>query len=317
MRIARSRPYEHDTTDQGGRLRMEQRARIPGPAPCSRGFTAALSVLLALMPFGAHAERLYARDGLTVDRKIQRPGPLSRMFHPTGQPGTSTTWTVAYRRAPLCGPQMGALLFPEAAFQHGRFWCPAQVEMVGNGLIVGFSSGGGFTAAYVSVEADALVVQRIDVSREPRRNTLRTLDIQPTLAPGWSSMRTPWHDTVLLRHAPFAAIPLGEGALLDIDDGIAFLHALPREADRPATLRAVAVDDGRELASLQARRDCLPPAGDDQDPLSTLPSRLREARRDWRRHHLRLEGNDGNSALHWQPPTPEACSIPPETDAKA
>lgn len=241
-----------------------------------------LALLALSAPPPAHSAVVFSRDQLTAQRTVSRAGPLARRLHPAGGGGSSVGWNVAWRGEDLCGRWVGALLFPDQHTRHDRFYCPSQVAVLGSdALLVLFSQDD--ILARVSTRGGALTVQRIDVSPEPRRNTIRHLALHPVDA-GTSRLVTAWHDTLLLRHAPFAVVSLGEGHLIDIDAGVAWLVIEPttdteplrpdrmgidaqgtptivrgetRSVRTPLAFRAVRADDGRELARLDLDDPCL------------------------------------------------------------
>ncbi|MCD9028617.1 hypothetical protein LDO26_10405 [Luteimonas sp. BDR2-5] len=238
----------------------------------------ALLVVASLHSPAAAAARIYDRDGLTVDTHRRRGNDRYLIAE-------STRYDVRHRRKPVCGSDIATLLYPDGPEWRWRdFYCPSQVLVAGDHLLVMFSSGNARIPAFVDASGGTLRLERMPVSMTPRRDALSSLRDHRMRVPGWSRLVTGWYDTVLIQHAPLQVVLLGEGHLLDIDAGIAWLVVEPsmrvanRQPDRightadgvavvlagetmrvptPLAFRAVRVKDGQELARLELDDPCL------------------------------------------------------------
>lgn len=248
----------------------------------------------------AHAERIYASQGLTAKATLRR-GNSYYLVSP------STRYEVRFKGKVLCGePELGRWLYPEGPewrWDRGHY-CPTQVTPLGDaGLIVMFSSSGESVPARVSVSDGELRIERFAVSDDPRRDSISRIAGGRMRLPGWTRLTTDWYETVLIRHTPYRVFRLGEGHLLDVEDSIAYLVVEPgrhgARTDRQAAgliLRAVNLDDARELARL-APDPCLrtPRLKLDSDGFGTrlpdtLPEVSFEAVPGWRKRTLDLDG---------------------------
>lgn len=217
----------------------------------------ALLALCAIAPGPARAERVFSRDGLTIERKTTRPGFLDRRFHPTGQASRSTTWTVRWRGIELCGDHMGEWLFPDIPRRHDEFACVSQVAFAGGEPLLGFRGADSeLLVVYPNTSSGELSLRRIAVSADPRRDKVRRLHLRPA-APGWSKLKTAWYDTVLFRHMPLKAVHMGPGEVISFNGTLAIVVEAPR--DGVPVLRAMHVRSDahpESVASIELPTDC-------------------------------------------------------------
>lgn len=217
----------------------------------------ALLALCAIAPGPARAERVFSRDGLTIERKTTRPGFLDRRFHPTGQASRSTTWTVRWRGIELCGDHMGEWLFPDIPRRHDEFACVSQVAFAGGEPLLGFRGADSeLLVVYPNTSSGELSLRRIAVSADPRRDKVRRLHLRPA-APGWSKLKTAWYDTVLFRHMPLKAVHMGPGEVISFNGTHAIVVEAPR--DGVPVLRAMHVRSDahpESVASIELPTDC-------------------------------------------------------------
>lgn len=170
----------------------------------------------------ATAEVLYDRDGLRAERS-----PYDRSNPATGQRQSGYTYAVTFKGNKLCGKDMSTLLYPDQGF--ANFYCAGPVQAMADGMLV-FFTGDKTALARVSVKQGQLSVQRIPMSRDSARDGLGETRFLHARMAGWSRISTAWYDTVLIRHAPWQVVYLGQGHLLDIAGDVAYL-ALPRRTE--------------------------------------------------------------------------------------
>src|SRR5690606_18622419 len=159
-------------------------------------------------------------------------GASRRQTNPaTGQHHAWVDYTMTFAGESLCGRNVAALLFPDDDFPSARgFYCPQNVMVLPqDGVVAFFSSNSSKSPvlAHVRVVDGELAVTRLDVSPDPKRNSLYSVRFLDARLPGWRRVQTGWRDTVLLRLSPFKVVLLGEGELLDVDGEVAFLLVRP------------------------------------------------------------------------------------------
>lgn len=218
-----------------------------------------LLTLCATAPGLAHAERVFSRDGLTIERKTTRPGFFYRRLHPTGQASGNTTWTVRWRGTELCGDHIGGWLFPDVPRRHNEFACVSQVAFAGGEPLLGFRGADSeLVVVYPDTSSGELSLRRIAVSADPRRDKVRRLHLRPA-APGWSKLKTAWYETVLFRHMPLKAVHMGPGEVISFNGTLAIVVEAPREG--VPLLRAMHVRPDahpESVASIELPTDCAP-----------------------------------------------------------
>ncbi|CAM4360421.1 hypothetical protein BOTU111921_25485 [Bordetella tumbae] len=228
----------------------------------------ACAIAFGLAAPGA-TEVLYDRDGLRGERV-----PYGQTNPATGQRQSGYTYQVTFNGAKLCGDDVSLLLFPGRDFK--RFYCAGPIQPLPDGMLV-FFTGGETALARVRVMQGRLQVQRISMSSDAKRDSLHETRFLDAGMAGWTRIQTAWEDTVMIQHMPFQVVYLGEGRLLDISDGVAYLARARRTqyvqiepdkwVDLPnigrvfsrgreqsyqvgPTFRAVRWPEGRELARL-------------------------------------------------------------------
>jgi hypothetical protein len=263
---------------------------------------------------------LCSDTGLQVSRRQRRGSHYFAM-------SASTQVEVRFRGRKLCGTDIDALLHPDGDEpSRARMWCPVAAQALpGQGALVFFSSASapGPVLAHLCARDGALVATRIDAATidtaneartdtptSPDRNRFYSPRLLDARMPGWTRVETAWYDTILIAHSPLRIVRLGQGRLLDIEHGIAWLivdidKVSPDMAarDRRAHVRAVSLDDGRSVASL-ALPGCagIPPMQlDGNDAVAVPRTSGRLAFNDvapWRRQHLRLH-QDPYPHIEW------------------
>lgn len=242
----------------------------------------ALAFLLTLLAAPSSAAVVYDNHGLVVDIATG-----SRSDWNTGQRQTTRATTITFQGKPLCGTDVGALLYPGGKTPQARaFFCPGPVAVLETDAVLVFftSSSASTVLAHLQVVNGALRVQRLPLSDKPDRDRIHGTRFEDARLPGWTRVDSAWNETVMIRHAPLKALNLGPGKLLDIAEDVAYLAIPPgRKAvvvqpatrvkdahgdlqyvpeitkfvDTPLAFRAVRMRDGSELARLDFKDTCL------------------------------------------------------------
>lgn len=242
----------------------------------------ALAFLLSLLAAPAGAAAVYDNHGLVVDVATG-----SRSDWNTGQRQYTRATTIAFQGKTLCGTDVGALLYPAGAQSQARaFFCPGPVAVLETDAVLAFftSSSASTVLAHLQVVNGALRVQRLPLSDKPDRDRIHGTRFEDARLPGWTRVNSAWNETVMIRHAPLAAVNVGPGKLLDVEGDVAYLAVPPgtktvvvQPATRvkdahgdlqyvpevttsvatPLAFRAVRLRDGRELARLDFKDTCL------------------------------------------------------------
>lgn len=241
-----------------------------------------LAFLLCMLAAPAGADVIYDNHGLVVDTATG-----SRNDWNTGQRQTTRATTITYQGKPLCGKDVGPLLYPSGQSIEARaFFCASTAKALETDAVLAYftSSSADTVLAHLRVANGALRVQRLALSAKPDRDRISTTRFEDARLPGWTRVYTSWNETVMIRHAPLAALNLGPGKLLDVADGVAYLAvppgrdvveieptkrvkdadgylqivpAITKFVDTPLAFRAVRMSDGRELARLDFKDICL------------------------------------------------------------
>lgn len=292
-----------------------------------------LAFVLSMLAAPAGADVVYDNHGLVVEAATG-----SRSDWNTGQRQTTRATTITYRGQPLCGKDVGALLYPDGQRIEARaFFCASTAKALETDAVLAYftSSSANTVLAQLRVANGALRVERLALSAKPERDRISTTRFEDARLPGWTRVQTSWNETVMIRHAPLAALNLGPGKLLDVADGVAYLAvppgrdvieieptkqvkdadgylqivpAITKFVDTPVAFRAVRMSDGRELARLDFKDPCLRlPAiqFDRPDALSKTSAAPDVAFDDvpaWRAATLQLtQAAQGRTALRLQP----------------
>lgn len=299
-----------------------------------RALTLHLSLLAslpaALLGTSATADTIYNRDGLVAEVNSG-----SRQDWNTGQRQQTRSTTITFQGQALCGKDVADLLFADGKGPPQRpFYCPNGAQALDGGVLAFFTSGSASTVlAYLQVVNGALRAQRIDVSKDPKRNSVQVTRFLDARLPGWTRVETAWNETVLIRHAPLQAINLGAGRLLDVDGDVAYLAvpagskaietqpakqvkdaygymqfvpAITEFVPTPAGFRVARLADGRELARWDAKDTCQQLPAMQFDPGTTGASSKIDIRYDdlpaWRARSLEFTpGPPGKAMLHLKP----------------
>ncbi|CAB5513804.1 hypothetical protein LMG26857_03084 [Achromobacter anxifer] len=241
-----------------------------------------LAFLLCMLAAPAGADVIYDNHGLVVDTAAG-----SRNDWNTGQRQTTRATTITYQGQPLCGKDVGPLLYPGGQSIEARaFFCASTAKALETDAVLAYftSSSADTVLAHLRVANGALRVERLALSAKPDRDRISTTRFEDARLPGWTRVYTSWNETVMIRHAPLAALNLGPGKLLDVADGVAYLAvppgrdvveieptkrvkdadgylqivpAITKFVDTPLAFRAVRMSDGRELARLDFKDRCV------------------------------------------------------------
>lgn len=291
-----------------------------------------MAFLLSMLAAPAGAAVVYDNHGLVVEAVTG-----SRSDWNTGQRQNTRSTTITFQGRKLCGPEVGALLYPggkEAAAQ--AFFCAGPAQALETDAVLAFfnSSSADTVLAHLQVVNGALRVNRLALSADPGRNRVHGTLFQDARLPGWTRVDSAWNETVMIRHAPLKTINLGAGKLLDVADDVAYLAVPPgrdvvvvqpatrvkdahgymqyvpevaKFVDAPLAFRAVRMSDGRELARLDFKDACLRlPAieFDRPDPLYPSSAKPDVAFDDvpaWRAGVLQLTQAQGQATLRLRP----------------
>ncbi len=292
----------------------------------------ALAFLLSLLAAPAGASVIYDSQGLVVDVATG-----SRSDWNTGQRQPTRATTITFQGKPLCGKDVGALLYPGSQEPAARaFFCPGPAIALETDAVLAFfnSSSANTVLAHLQVVNGALRVQRVPLSDKPDRDRIHGTRFQDARLPGWTRVESSWNETVMIRHAPLKALNLGKGKLLDVAGDVAYLAVPPgrdvvvvqpathvkdahgylqyvpeisKFVDAPLAFRAVRMRDGRELARLDFKDVCLRlPAieFDRPDPLRAVSAKPDVAFDDvpaWRADALQLDQAQGRATLRPRP----------------
>lgn len=294
-------------------------------------FLLGLAAAPASLPM--HAAVIYDNHGLVVET-----ADSSRSDWNTGQRQNTRRTTITFNGKPLCGPDVGALLYPDGQDRAAAraFFCAGPARALETDAVLAYftSSSAREVLAHLQVVGGTLRVNRVALSDKPDRNQPNGTRFEDARLPGWTRVNTAWNETVMIRHAPLKALNLGRGQLLDIDNDVAYLAIPPgRDAvvvepakrvkdahgylqyvpeitkfvDTPLAFRAVRMADGRELARLDFKDVCLTlPAiqFNRPDAASTLSSKVDVAFDEapaWRARTLQLVQGPGRATLRLQP----------------
>ncbi len=241
-----------------------------------------LAFLLCMLAAPAGADVIYDNHGLVVDTATG-----SRNDWNTGQRQTTRATTITYQGKRLCGKDVGPLLYPDGQSIEARaFFCASTAKALETDAVLAYftSSSADTVLAHLRVANGALRVERLALSAKPDRDRISTTRFEDARLPGWTRVYTSWNETVMIRHAPLAALNLGPGKLLDVADGVAYLAvppgrdvveieptkrvkdadgylqivpAITKFVDMPLAFRAVRMSDGRELARLDFKDACV------------------------------------------------------------
>lgn len=290
--------------------------------------------VLGLLAAPAGAAVIYDSQGLVVEVAAG-----SRNDWNTGQRQATRSTTITYRGAALCGKEVGPLLYPAGNDIAARaFFCAGTAKALETDAVLAYftSSSASTALAHLQVANGALRVTRLSLSSDPQRDRIATTRFEDARLPGWTRVTTAWNETVMIRHAPLAALNIGAGKLLDVADGVAYL-AVPPGSDAveveptryvtdahgyrqivpaitkfvptPLAFRAVRMSDGRELARLDFKDTCLalPAIQFDRPDASSRPGATPEVAFDevpaWRAATLLLTQVSGRAVLRLQPGT--------------
>lgn len=295
-----------------------------------------MAFLLGLFaaPTGApvSASVIYDNHGLVVESSTG-----SRSDWNTGQRQNTRRTTITFNGKPLCGTDVGALLYPDGKDAAARaFFCAGNARALETDAVLAYftSSSAREVLAHLQVVNGALRVNRVTLSDNADRNRPGATRFEDARLPGWTRVNTAWNETVMIRHAPLKALNLGPGQLLDIDNDVAYLAIPPgrdvvvvepakrvkdahgylqfvpeitKFVDAPLAFRAVNLADGKELARLDFKDTCLTlPAlqFNRPDAASTLSSKIDVAFDElpaWRARTLQLVQGSGRATLRLQP----------------
>lgn len=292
----------------------------------------ALAFLLSLLAAPSSAAVVYNNHGLVVDVTTG-----SRSDWNTGQRQTTRATTITFQGKPLCGTDVGALLYPGSNARQARaFFCPGPVAMLETDAVLAFftSSSASTVLAHLQVVNGSLRVQRLPLSDKPDRDSIHGTRFEDARLPGWTRVDSAWNETVVIRHAPLKAQNLGPGKLLDIAGDVAYLVIPPgrkvvvlqpaarvkdahgdlqyvpevtKFVDTPLAFRAVRLSDGRELARLDFDDTCvgLPALQLERSDAKTASSASPAVAFDdvpaWRASALELTQTQGRATLRLKP----------------
>jgi hypothetical protein len=293
-----------------------------------------LAFFLSLLAAPACASVIYDNHGLVVEVATG-----SRNDWNTGQRQPTRSTVITYRGAELCGKDVGALLYPDGkAVATRAFFCASTAKALETDAVLAYftSSSASTVLAHLQVAGGGLRVTRLAMSGDPKRDGIGGTRFEDARLPGWTRVYTAWNETVMIRHAPLAALNLGAGKLLDVADGVAYLAVPPgREAvevepthyvtdaygyrqlvpaitkfvSTPLAFRAVRMSDGRELARLDFKDTCLalPAIQFDRPDALSRPGATPDVAFDevpaWRAAALQLTQSSGRAALRLRPGT--------------
>ncbi len=301
-----------------------------------------LAFLFCMLAAPAGAAVVYDNHGLVVEAANG-----SRNDWNTGQRQTTRSTTITYQGKPLCGKDVGALLYPGRQRIEARaFFCASTAKALETDAVLAYftSSSANTVLAHLRVVDGALRVNRLSLSTDPDRDRISVTRFEDARQPGWTRVYTSWNETVMIRHAPLAALNLGRGKLLDVADGVAYLAvppgrdvveieptkrikdadgylqivpAITKFVDTPLAFRAVRMSDGHELARLDFKDTCLrlPAIQFDRPDALSRSSAAPEVAFDevpaWRASTLQLtQAQGGRAALRLQP----GVSLPRKPD---
>lgn len=291
-----------------------------------------MAFCLSMLAAPASASVIYDSHGLVVD--VTTSG---RSDWNTGQRQNTRTTTITFQGNKLCGRDVGQLLYPDGKDPAANtFFCAGPAKALETDAVLAFfnSSSTDPVLAHLQVVNGALRVERLALSATRDRNRPNGTRFEAARLPGWTRVETAWNETVMIRHAPLKALNLGAGKLLDVDGEVAYLaippgkdavevqpathvkdaHGYPQYVpaitkfvDTPVAFRAVRLRDGRELARLDVKDNCLslPSLQFNQpDPLYPSSTRPEVAFDDvpaWRARTLELVQGQGRATLRLQP----------------
>lgn len=298
----------------------------------SRTMAFLLGLLAAPTGTSVSASVIYDNHGLVVESSTS-----SRSDWNTGQRQNTRRTTITFNGKPLCGTDVGALLYPDGKSVSARaFFCAGNAKALETDAVLAFftSSSASEVLAHLQVVNGALRVNRVTLSDNADRNRPGATRFEDARLPGWTRVNTAWNETVMIRHAPLKALNLGPGQLLDIDNNVAYLAIPPgrdvvvvepakrvkdahgylqfvpeitKFVDAPLAFRAVNLADGKELARLDFKDTCLTlPAlqFNRPDAASTLSSKIDVAFDDvpaWRAQTLQLVQGSSRATLRLRP----------------
>ncbi|MNX50788.1 hypothetical protein D3C86_814300 [compost metagenome] len=291
-----------------------------------------MAFVLSMLAAPAGAAVIYDNHGLVVN-----VATISRSDWNTGQRQNLRGTTITFEGKKLCGPDVGALLYPGGQEVAARaFFCAGPARALETDAVLAFfnSSSADAVLAHLQVVNGALRVNRLALSDKPGRDRVGGTLFQDARLPGWTRVDTAWNETVMIRHAPLKALNLGAGKLLDVADDVAYLAVPPgrdvvvvqpatrvkdahgdlqyvpevtRFVDAPLAFRAVRMSDGRELARLEFKDTCLRlPAlefnrPDPLYPAAAKPDVVFDEVPAWRAGTLQLARAQGGATLRLQP----------------